>query len=163
MFSKCVHLRELNRAQTGIIEEHLKRHLWCQHIADEEEGKDDFVEKFGGIMRAVFCGFACPDSLDCETAQKHLPQGTMLIAAEIFPLPSIYQCAHFEELMIVFQTMVANHLDAHKWFQQIADLEEGRKDFMEKFGEIMQQLYCGHVCLDRYKCMMAGLYLPIAL
>ena len=38
--------------------------------------KQDFVEKFGWIMREVYCGNACPDRFDCQIAQEFIPDKT---------------------------------------------------------------------------------------
>jgi hypothetical protein len=73
MHDHCVHLKELLDVQATIIRRNIKDHKWFQRIADEQEAKDDFVKKFGGIMREVYCGHACVDRFDCEPAQQYLP------------------------------------------------------------------------------------------
>jgi len=73
MHDHCIHLKELLAVQATIIRRNIKDHKWFLHIADEAEAKQDFIEKFGWIMRELYCGHACPDRHDCELAQQYLP------------------------------------------------------------------------------------------
>lgn len=74
MNDNCVHFQEILEIQRSIILKHIGPHKWFQHIEDDEEAKADFVEKFGWVMREVYCGYACVDRFDCVLAQKYLPK-----------------------------------------------------------------------------------------
>jgi hypothetical protein len=148
MPDRCTHLRGLLSAQKIIIERHIEEHLWFQHIPDEEEGKGDFIEKFGWIMREVYCGFICPDRLNCDIAHDYLPQPPN----QSNPVPKDIMDLAMEEI-------IRKHLDEHKWFQHIADPEEAIKDFMVKFGWIVQELICGFACEQRFDCPAAKTFL----
>ena len=62
----CVHLREILLEQREIITRHIDRHKWFNHIEDRQEATLDFIEKYGWIMREIYCDSACPDRHKCE-------------------------------------------------------------------------------------------------
>ena len=148
MPDRCTHLRDLLGAQKTIIERHIDEHLWFQHIPDQEEGKEDFVEKFGWIMRELYCGFICCERFDCVIAHEYLPQP-----------PDQSNPISRDILDLAKQEIIRKHLDEHKWFQMIADPEVAIRDFMAKFGWIMQELICGCACEQRYECPAAKSFL----
>jgi hypothetical protein len=148
MPDRCTRLRELLGTQKKIIVRHIAEHLWFQHIADEEEGKEDFVEKFGWIMREVYCGFICCERFDCAIAHDFLPQAPN----QNNPVPK-------DILDLAREEIIRKHLDEHKWFQHIEDPEEAIKDFIAKFGWIVQELICGHACEQRFECPAAKAFL----
>ena len=69
-------------------------------------------------------------------------------------------CIHLKELLDVLASLIRRNIKDHKWFADIADEQEAKQDFIEKFGWIMRGLYCGHACVDRYNCELAKQYLP---
>jgi hypothetical protein len=148
MPDRCTHLRDLLGTQKTIIERHIDEHLWFQHIPDQEEGKGDFIEKFGWIMREVYCGFICCDRFDCVIAHDYLPTAPN----QSDPVPK-------DVLELAMEEIIRRHLDEHKWFQHIIDPEEAKKDFIAKFGWILQELICGFACEHRYECSEAKRFL----
>ncbi|MCX6743960.1 MAG: hypothetical protein NTX82_00350 [Candidatus Parcubacteria bacterium] len=64
----------LELAIEEILNRHLDEHKWFQHIADPEEGKDDFIAKFGWIMQELICGFSCEHRYECTTAKSYLAE-----------------------------------------------------------------------------------------
>ncbi|HDQ23132.1 MAG TPA: hypothetical protein ENN28_04175 [Candidatus Uhrbacteria bacterium] len=73
MPDRCTHLRELLKVQKNIIERHIDDHKWFLHIPDRQEAIADFIEKFGWIMRELYCGYICSVRLECEIAKQYLP------------------------------------------------------------------------------------------
>ena len=73
MNRNCKNLGDLLRAETPIIKRHFSKHKWFQHIREDEEAKIDFVEKYGFIMREMYCGYICDKRQDCSIAQEYLP------------------------------------------------------------------------------------------
>ena len=69
----CTELRELSKVQKRIIERHIEEHKWFLHIADRQEAIRDFIEKFGWIMRELYCGYICTTRLECSIAKDFLP------------------------------------------------------------------------------------------
>lgn len=76
-FRDCKQLKKLLTAETKVIKEHLAEHKWFQHIPDENSGVIDFVEKYGWIMREMYCGYACPDRFECRIARDFVPKEDM--------------------------------------------------------------------------------------
>jgi hypothetical protein len=62
---KCEHLKELLDAEISIIKKHLDNHKWCNHIPDDNYGIQDFVNKYGWLMREFYCGFVCEHRETC--------------------------------------------------------------------------------------------------
>lgn len=73
MPDRCTHLQELLKVQKNIIERHIDEHKWFLHIPDRQEAIADFIEKFGWIMRELYCGYICPVRHECDIAQQYLP------------------------------------------------------------------------------------------
>lgn len=63
---ECNHLQELAVAEIDVIKRHLKEHKWFQHIANDEDAIRDFIEKYGWLMREMYCEYACPDRDKCN-------------------------------------------------------------------------------------------------
>lgn len=144
MPDSCTHLRELNQAQTTIIKRHIDEHKWFAHIADEEEGKLDFILKFGWAMREVFCNYICGERSGCITAYKlfhRWPNSNNPIDQDI--------------LEVAMKEIVTRHLDEYMGFEHIADPDVAIKDFVAKFGWIIQELICGFACEHRFECSEA--------
>ena len=74
MTQECVHLREILDAQIDIIERHIERHKWFQQIDDKDKAIQDFIEKYGFIMREFYCSRICEDRFYCEIALEFNPK-----------------------------------------------------------------------------------------
>jgi len=62
----CINLIKLLNIEKKIIERHLKKHKWLNHIEDSNIGMMDFINKFGWIMREIYCEGVCERKGDCE-------------------------------------------------------------------------------------------------
>ena len=69
-------------------------------------------------------------------------------------------CNHLNELLKVQESVIRHNLNTHKWLQHIADPEQAMIDFIEHYGWIMREVYCGHACVYRNDCSIAQQYLP---
>ena len=67
---QCAHLADFLRCEVDIIERHLARHKWYNKIPNEAEGIADFIQKYGWLMRELYCGYTCPDRASCNLAEK---------------------------------------------------------------------------------------------
>ena len=65
------------------------------------------------------------------------------------------QCVHLSEFLRVERAIIQKHIDQHKWCRKIPDYNEGVADFIDEFGWLMREMYCGHVCEHRCECEMA--------
>lgn len=51
----CVKFDELLKIESEVINNHSPEHAWCNHISDQNMAMIDFIEKYGWIMKEVFC------------------------------------------------------------------------------------------------------------
>ena len=68
----CVQLEHFIKAELNVMKKHLSEHKWFQHITDDNLALADFNEKYGWIMREMYCGNSCPERFKCELAKKFL-------------------------------------------------------------------------------------------
>jgi hypothetical protein len=129
MPDRCTHLRDFLTAQKIILLRNLEQHKWFRHIADEEEGKDNFIEWCGWLMREIYCGFICCDRFDCAIAHDYLPQAPN----QSNPVP-------LDILELAIQEVIRKHLDEHKYFRHIDNTEEAKRDFLNEFGGIIREM-----------------------
>jgi len=66
----CTHLREFLEAEMEVMQKHIQNHKWFQHIQDDNEAYQDFILRYGWLMREMYCGFACPDRDQCPLARS---------------------------------------------------------------------------------------------
>jgi hypothetical protein len=67
---QCDHLAEFLKCEIEIIKRHLEKHKWYNSIPGENEGIADFIEKYGWLMRELYCGYTCPDRATCKLGIK---------------------------------------------------------------------------------------------
>ncbi|MBN1426276.1 hypothetical protein JXA88_17130 [Candidatus Fermentibacteria bacterium] len=183
MFIGCKHLRELLESQREIILRHVDRHKWFRHIENREEAILDFVEKFGWIMREFHCTMICTDRSECgepvrltgdrlpyaapqlreqpisparDELVRCLDAWARIPSSVTLPEPPLpVRCRHLDMLLQSEAAIIERHLERHMWFRHIENREEALKAFVEEFGWLMQELYCGHICDDRCECIPA--------
>ena len=61
----CKHLQEFLNVELGIIQKHVDAHKWLNHLPTENEGVKDFIQKYGWLMRELYCSCGCPDRDNC--------------------------------------------------------------------------------------------------
>jgi hypothetical protein len=61
----CIHLREFLDSEIKIIENHIDEHKWFNHIEDRNLAIEDFIVKYGWIMREYYCNYICPEGSGC--------------------------------------------------------------------------------------------------
>ena len=69
-------------------------------------------------------------------------------------------CNHLSELLKIQEDIIKRNLDTHKWLKHIPDKEQGMTDFIETYGWIMREMYCGHMCVNRDTCLIAKEFIP---
>lgn len=77
----CPELKSLLKAEIDIIKKHLNRHMWFQHISDEQLAAMDFAKKFGWVMKELYCLHACKKRHKCHHAMQ-LRQGEIEVNPE---------------------------------------------------------------------------------
>ena len=61
-------------------------------------------------------------------------------------------CDHLKEFVDVQIKVMNRHIDKHKWFNGIENEEDAMVDFIKKYGWIMREIYCNHVCERKDEC-----------
>lgn len=188
MFIGCNHLRELSAIQRLIIERHIERHKWFQHIADDEQAIADFIEKFAWIMREFHCTQICPDRSQCDapvlvTGDQRLPYVSPRWRTQHFPpergeiltcmdpwaraawaidpesgVSVLARCRHLDTLLESQADIISRHMARHMWFKHIVNRDEALRDFVNEFGWVMRELYCGQLCAERLSCGVEALH-----
>ncbi len=74
-------------------------------------------------------------------------------------MEKIKKCIHLDDLLKVETKLIKKHIDKHQYFNHIKNHNEGIRDFINKFGWLFRELYCGYVCKDRYYCELAKEYI----
>lgn len=67
---ECIKVVELLNIEKKVIERHIDEHKWLNHIKDSTEGMIDFIEKFGWIMKEMYCEGTCDKKDTCEIYQR---------------------------------------------------------------------------------------------
>ena len=62
------------------------------------------------------------------------------------------KCEHLKEFLDVQIDIITKHIDNHKWCQHLGSENLAVKDFLEKYGWLMREFFCGHMCPSRDKC-----------
>ena len=65
----CKHLREFVDVEISVIKRHLNDHKWFNHIDDENDAVKDFIDKYGWLMREMYCKHICEDKEDCDCSE----------------------------------------------------------------------------------------------
>ena len=72
-YHDCLHYRELMTEQKKVVARHLRKyeHNHFKNLQDVNSEAIDFINKFAGIMREVYCDL-CGDNKDCRIYKKDL-------------------------------------------------------------------------------------------
>ena len=70
----CTELVDFLRVEKSIILKHIERHMYFQHIDDFNHAIADFNDKYGWLMRELFCGYMCLKRHNCEIAKQFIPE-----------------------------------------------------------------------------------------
>lgn len=66
----CDKLKDLLHVEGKIIQRHIDRHKWFQHIENKNTAVIDFIEKYGWLMRELYCENLCDKKGDCEAFKQ---------------------------------------------------------------------------------------------
>ena len=65
MDDHCDHLKEFLEIEIEVIKRHLDEHKYCNHIANANDGVQDFIVKYGWLMREFYCNYVCAERKNC--------------------------------------------------------------------------------------------------
>lgn len=67
----CQNLKNLLEVEGRILYRNVEGHAWLNHIPDKRDAEQDFVNRFGWIMRELYCEM-CKDNKTCESYVEYL-------------------------------------------------------------------------------------------
>ena len=68
----CTHMRDFMFSQYKIVGRHIDKHKYYQGIAKKDEAIQDFIDKYGWLMREMYCANACPDYEHCKVGHDFI-------------------------------------------------------------------------------------------
>lgn len=74
MNNKCTQVKKLLDLQIKMIEEHIDKHKWFNHMSDKNEAVIDFIDKYGWVMKQLFCEYICEHKNECNLLKKELEE-----------------------------------------------------------------------------------------
>jgi len=142
MCKYCKHITDILEIEREVIIAHIEKHKWCNHIIDDNDAILDFVHKYAWLMREVFCGVMCLYRDSCGAADEFKKQFLADISdGEI----EEYIKMDFHDTdrdVIKIKLQVLKHdISTHKWLNRIDNYEDGVKDFLNKFGWVIYEIY----------------------
>ncbi|MEK6875196.1 MAG: hypothetical protein AABX30_00775 [Nanoarchaeota archaeon] len=78
---RCSKLISLMKAQKIVIERNLDGHKWMNRIPDRQQAARDFIEKYGWLMREIYCE-ECSENKPCEVYTNYLEEKRGKISSE---------------------------------------------------------------------------------
>ena len=138
----CKHPEAILDLERIIIEDHIAKHKWCNHIEDKSEAIVDFVHRFAWLMREVYCGAMCPYKEGCAANNEFRKSFLEDIPEQ--EMREFIQFTHTDEdddLVKIKLHIIKHDISTHKWLNKIGNYEEAVRDFLQKFGWLIFEMY----------------------
>ena len=75
----------------------------------------------------------------------------------------ITDCKHLDDFLTAQVKNVQRHIRNQPWFDNIKNkrdfLDNYMKEYIQLYGEVNREWYCGFICPDRHNCEEAQKYL----
>jgi hypothetical protein len=138
----CKNLKTFLQIETQLINEHIDKHKWCNHIIGDEEAIVDFVGKFAWLIREIYCGSICEHRSDCCAAKDIIDKYKFIPSRHEWEkyLEFSYGGEDQDLIELKIKTIHFN-IETHKWLNKIGKYEEAVQDFLNKFGWVIFALY----------------------
>jgi len=138
----CHHVSDILAVERRIIQEHLAKHKWCNHITDPTDAIIDFVHKFAWLMREVYCGAMCRYKDECRVNEE-FRRGFLddVSDGELQELIKLTYTTVEPELISLTLHVIKHNITVHKWLNRIATYDQAVEDFLRKFGWVIFEVY----------------------
>ena len=170
---KCTELefKALMGKQMDLIQRHLHYHQLFRGIEDKNIALKSFAGDFAWIMREMYCGNVCSKGKTCKAYTQYLDEhgwkyedsSKVFERADLIPeiesKKIVMPCIHLADLLGRLGKITEVHINEHKWFRGIGSPEDAIGDFVDKFGWVARDMYCGGLCPDEKTCEMHRQYL----
>jgi hypothetical protein len=64
--SICPHFIDFLNTQINVVNRHIDKHKWFNHIENKEDAVADFIEKYAWLMRDMYCEYICEHDTECD-------------------------------------------------------------------------------------------------
>ena len=138
---KCNRMKDIIGAELALVKRHINDYKWYNHIEDEEEAVVDFVRKYAWLMREVFCARICPDKLRCEVSAAVKSAFLHDISdGELTKFITEFRQGQSSDLTHIQLQLIKHHISMHKWIHGIKEYRDAVKDFLERFGWVIEDM-----------------------
>ncbi len=168
--------RTLMLTQMQIYRNHIGAHLKLHpHVNGKEKSLSHFFNMFGSFFRYIYCGFACENRSKCKVwDNKFFNVRHVFDFDELYAFPYDYSigvkvknCPHGRELnaIQVFIAKTFMEWDQCKKDQYLDDMHKNNyktniRLFLNKYGHLIQEMFCSTVCSKRNICKCGNTYIP---
>jgi len=138
----CSNIKRILKVERAIIEDHIDKHKWCKRIKDSDEAIIDFVQEFAWLMREIYCGAVCLDRDNCEASSEL--RRAFLDDISDGEIREYIKCSFDdkdENLLRVKLHVIKHGISTYKWLNKIGTYEDAVKDFLQKFGWLIFEVY----------------------
>jgi hypothetical protein len=66
----CQKLKDFLEIERKIIIRHIDDHKWFNKIEDKNEGVADFIQKYGWIIKEMYCTYMCENKDGCALKKE---------------------------------------------------------------------------------------------
>ncbi len=168
--------RILMMTQMQIYRNHIDTHLRLHpHVSDcREKSLSHFFNMFGAFFRYIYCGFACENRANCKVCDnKFFKVNRVFNFEELSAFPSdftlgvkVSNCHHKRQLnaIQIFLAKSFIELDEHIKMEYLPDYHKNTdknnmKEFLTKYGHLLQEMFCRTVCAKRGICKCGNTYI----
>jgi hypothetical protein len=138
----CKHVKHILDIERGVIQDHIAKHKWCNKFNTDNDAIVDFVHKYAWIMREVFCGVMCKYREECccsDEFQKVFLEDISDGEIEEY-IQMNYKDTNRDVIKIKLQVL-KHDIKTHKWLNKIDNYEDAVRDFLNKFGWVIYEMY----------------------
>jgi len=150
MCKYCKHIKDILEIEREVIIDHISKHKWYNQIESDSDAIFDFVHKYAWLMREVFCGVMCKYRHDCGAFDEFKKQFLVDISdGEIEEYIKMDFYDTNRDVIKIKLQVLKHDISTHKWLNRIDNYEDGVKDFLNKFGWVIYEIY--KKSKDKYK------------
>jgi len=140
--ASCRHIDKILKLERAIIQDHIAKHKWCNHIKETDKAIVDFVHKFAWLMREIYCGSMCPYKEECAVNDAFRKAFLEDITDREMREYVKFAYGQEDKDLIKLKLHVIKHdIATHKWLNKIGNYESAVRDFLQKFGWLIFEIY----------------------
>jgi len=142
MCDYCYHVKDILDIERELIIDHIAKHRWCNNFENDNDAIIDFVHQYAWLMREVFCGVMCPYRHDCNASDQFKTAFLEDISdGEIEEYIKMDFNDRDRDVIKIKLQVLKHDIKTHKWLNRIDNYQDGVKDFLNKFGWVIYEMY----------------------